>query len=301
GALFLALQLAFRRYHYGDWLPNTYYAKVSSITLAERIGLGWRYLLASLPKVGFMPLLGLLPLVLWRRALALCRITALISAGWLAAVVWMGGDHFYCARFLLPILPLAALAFFEETARLLLPRIPPERRLLPLPLLGVLLGALSLTQTDDLQRRYREISELRDAKILATFLDRYAEPGDALAIGAIGYVGYHTKLRIIDMYGLIDRHIARFGKRNAFTKPGHLVGDEDYVLARRPRFIHPSFSRSYQNLLHDERFLSTYQQIRLEFPDRMRKALWVRKDRFLPDIPLPSEPALGPLIHLAPE
>jgi arabinofuranosyltransferase len=124
-----AAHLIYRRAFYGEWLPNTYYAKV----VAPWPEAGARYLAAFVLEYGYYLALpfALAGAYLWARA-ALGRLAAqrsearrveaartLVQAGVLGAVLAMlgfdvliaGGDHFeYRAlSFLCPLLPLGFL------------------------------------------------------------------------------------------------------------------------------------------------------------------------------------------------
>jgi len=93
-----------------------------------------------------------------------------------------------------------------------------------------------------------------------------AERKDAglLAIGEAGVIPYYTQLPIVDMFGLMDPHIAHLhGVR-------HRKFDVDYVLDRHPRYVFLVFSvrpdthrlpahRHGAILLHNQRFLEEYE------------------------------------------
>ena len=58
------------------------------------------------------------------------------------------------------------------------------------------------------------------------------QPTDTLATDMIGIVGYYSRMRMIDIMGLCDRHIAHYGAR--FPAMGKT--DHEYVASRRPTF-----------------------------------------------------------------
>ncbi len=88
-----------------------------------------------------------------------------------------------------------------------------------------------------------------------------------LAIGEAGIVPYYTRFPVLDMYGLMDPHIARLeGER-------HAKFDVDYVLQRRPTYVHMSVTRTAdggltsphvygRTLLNDPRFSREYAPVR---------------------------------------
>ncbi len=109
-AAFLAVvlvQLAWRVQYYGDWLPNTYHAKVGSGS-AALVTRGVTYLGDFARDQGGL-VVYLLPLVaaFWRRDRAWWSVAAVLLAQ-AAAVVYVGGDGLPMYRFVVPLVPLWA-------------------------------------------------------------------------------------------------------------------------------------------------------------------------------------------------
>jgi hypothetical protein len=81
----------------------------------------------------------------------------------------------------------------------------------------------------------------RHADLLAVgkLLDEVLAPDDWIAATAAGRVPYFARRRCIDMMGLSDRHIARVeaSPEAMGALEGHLKGDGEYVLDRRPEVI----------------------------------------------------------------
>jgi arabinofuranosyltransferase len=93
-ALLVGAQLAFRRAYYGEWVPNTYFAKVGGHT---DVRLGLEYLWAFVLEYAAYLWLPLLALGAWRLIRARAPLPALLAAvlvPYLAYVVAIGGDHF---------------------------------------------------------------------------------------------------------------------------------------------------------------------------------------------------------------
>lgn len=66
------------------------------------------------------------------------------------------------------------------------------------------------------------------------------EPPELIAAGAIGAIGYYTRLPVLDILGLTDPHIARSevaDRERGLPMPGHARSDADYVLSKRPEYI----------------------------------------------------------------
>ncbi len=115
GLLLFVPFLLWRHSYYGDWLPNTFYAKSASDPYP---GQGWFYVQLFLnsywvlwPAVVALPAL----LCLRRRAGALPMLAG-IALAYLGFVIWVGGDFMF-ARFCLPVTPLLYLALEGLTRR----------------------------------------------------------------------------------------------------------------------------------------------------------------------------------------
>jgi hypothetical protein len=94
------------------------------------------------------------------------------------------------------------------------------------------------------------------------------EPIRLLATGAIGAIGYYSRLPILDFFGLIDPHIAKDRRplpKHALRIPGHQRSNADYVISRKPDYMmveqsdakrrfaasieiraHPDFEKDYE-------------------------------------------------------
>ncbi len=67
------------------------------------------------------------------------------------------------------------------------------------------------------------------------------ERGDEVrlvATGGIGAFGYHARVPILDLYGLVDREIARSTvERGTLAGPGHVRSNAEYVFERAPDYL----------------------------------------------------------------
>ena len=222
---------AFRRAYYGEWLPNTYYAKATG-ALVVRLESGLIYTLWALIFMVAAVLAVWLAGIADRKArCALAFLTVV-----LAAVVVAGGDWMWHGRMLLPVLPaLVALAAAGAS------RAPRSRRL-GLVLTCALAGSAFLPRgslfADALagrplpQTAYQEGTMVSAALAAARFIaEKY--PADALvAVNHAGALPYALPNPVLDMAGLSDRHIAHEVKGLL-----HHKFDPAYVLSRRPRLV----------------------------------------------------------------
>jgi arabinofuranosyltransferase len=107
--------LAFRRLYYGEWVPNTYFAKVD---------FGWSVVLRGVEYVSqYAELVSFVPYVLLVVGAALAlrdrrlAYPALFTLGYAVWVVSVGGDGLVMFRFVAHVLPLACLLVAEGAFR----------------------------------------------------------------------------------------------------------------------------------------------------------------------------------------
>jgi len=287
----LCFWTAIRLSVYGEWLPNTYFAKVSSST---SFLLGGTYLWTYLNSY-----LIFLPIALIAAARirggTLCHASSEFwKAATLAATLlcWgiylclIGGD-FMEFRFLVPAVPfmillLLHLAEISSTSHRLtvsvvlllllgsaahahfFPRREGPSRVLCIPLLAA--------QVADPTRGWKHVGlELRKL-----FL---GSPKPILAISAAGAIPYYSELPAIDMFGLTDAWIARHGLPMGST-PGHQrFATVEYLKSRHADLVIP-FPRvlpsadvtpgSIQALLCSTPFFDVMLRQRSEFPEGAR-------------------------------
>ena len=260
----VAAQIAFRLAYYGDWLPNTARAKLhpGQLDLATRLDFWRRGLAYGASFLAVFPsaLVALASGLLARGGGArLARGMAMFVAGNLAYAALAGGDFMALFRFLVPSLaPLALVLAAGLDGLASAPR--------PRPRLAVALAcaaiALSLLPAFDLHAtparlraaldfrwndpapsgsEYRMWRDERDRArqwaVLGRALARHTEPGESIFLGAIGAVGYHTELEIVDSYGMVTPEVVARPPAG-LALPGHdRQGGEELFRVRPPDYL----------------------------------------------------------------
>lgn len=228
-AVFIAIFIPYflcRWSYFGYLLPNTYYAKVDrfSFPLVER---GATYLGGFVLKM--IPLFLLFAFSAGSTAgqsIRLIRFSVLTYAA--LGVVLVGGDHFPVYRFCVQMLPALVILLW----------IPSIRRfrflILALPACSILASALFLTDLGNYSAHRRDVMKWT---YIGGFLKKTAAPDASIATLAIGAIGYYSQLKVIDMYGIVDTHIAHLEIETGKGLAGHEKFDNSYVLSRRPDII----------------------------------------------------------------
>jgi hypothetical protein len=264
--LIVATHLAWRWSFYGDLVPNTAHAKMG--LNAAAISRGLSYVVGYATDQGGV-LIWLLPVLApWPlKAPPLVRACTLAALALTGAVILEGGDGLPMYRFLAPVVPLWAIStaylLYRVWDSVIVAR-PEVRRTARLAvILAVALAAFLQAEPPALRNQYGLFQHQRDVEVprwtlVGQWLASNAPPDATIACVPIGAVGYHSGLRLIDMVGLTDRHIARRQIAVGGGWAGHEKHDGAYVLSRKPDYLllgnimvepfrmplgHPSFAR----------------------------------------------------------
>ncbi|MDW8054897.1 MAG: hypothetical protein RMJ86_10200 [Anaerolineae bacterium] len=281
------VHLAWRLNYYGYPLPNTVYAK--SLGLHPRAFIeGAHYLYTSATTLGGVALLLVGSfVVVWRvRALRYAYLLAAVLA-YAAFTFAGGGDWMPAQRFLVHVLP-AVVVLASVGLQWLADQFEARQRAY---VLGGVAGAqvvFLLMGSADLFLVRRVVSnnvEYFDSALLS-YITSNLRSGESIAVNDAGLISYLLPLdvRVIDMFGLADAHIAHLKPRF----PSGLLGwgdafgkwDTDYVLAQKPKLIqltlYPSPEgdgfvsphTSNRELLADVRFQQQYRPVSDTLPLR---------------------------------
>jgi len=276
--------LAFRLAYYGAWVPNTYSAK--NLPLLEDLARGWAYLIDQALAVPFLPLGVILVVVAWVHANSAPPLARELAVALLLAVlgvVAVGGDYMPLGRMLIPSAPIFLLAMTLQIVRRFEGVVS-----LPAVLFVAVMGAMQVGQ---FQRAEREASldQLeRRWQAIGVALRERAAPQTRVATQAIGFVGYESRLPILDMLGLVDPVIAHGAPHLEAEMKGHTKYDAEYVLSRRPDIVLlgdglldangkvPVFA-SQRELVAHARFVEEYEQASIALPGTYLLVYWKRR------------------------
>jgi hypothetical protein len=238
-AVLFGAYFVWRWSYFGAPFPNTFYAKVRG-GLHGMID-GAQYTLDFLRDAGGPLFIGLalVPLAIGpRRPGYVLALAAVVT--YFGFVLLSGGDWMFHYRFFAHVLPVLLALVAAGLDRLLaLPR-PGTLRA------AIVYGSVALV----LLATYMSLgnTELRIARVVLPALERHnylsqnyeelgrwfhdnTPPGTSIAISDVGAVGYFSDRHIVDMFGLVDPHIARLHGRM------HYKSDPRYVLSRAPDYI----------------------------------------------------------------
>jgi len=238
-SLLFAIYYFWRMAYFGAAFTNTFYFKMTGGAAAWVDGL--HYSLDFLRETGGAALVGLVAAVLLvEKRPRTYWLILLLCAGQGALVMLAGGDWMHHYRFYAPVLPLlAAAAAVGASAMAGLLEQGTRPRLWSRLVLGLVLAAavVNIYKTEQAVARLVMPAVKTESYLAQSYerIGRWLEkntPSEAIvAVSDVGAVGYFSKRRIVDMFGLVDAHIAR--------QPGrlHFKSDPAYVLLRRPDYV----------------------------------------------------------------
>ena len=252
-ALVLGGHFLGRYAYYGAWLPNTYTLKVVDFPMKVAHGVAYaRFLfwfwggimalhLVSM-RVHRHPMIGWVGLVVWARV---------------AYVALVGGDELPEMRFLVPVVPLAALGAMAAADQIFIGRTSGPRRgfrsAIGLPgaygwvMLAVAVGAaesLCLPPVIAALGQTRGREERRNVEI-GLLIKRNTAPQATVAHFWAGAAPYFSERPAQDMLGKSDRRIARLPGRHDQWKPGHVKYDTAYSMSLRPDVLVSALPQSH--------------------------------------------------------
>ncbi|MCD4652323.1 hypothetical protein K8T06_00115 [bacterium] len=236
------LHILWRRSFYGQWLPNTFYAK--TVSGSELVGPGLQYLKGFMIQGGFI-LFVLVFLAIFIRpridGIWTIFITTIVYS---AYVVWIGGDWMPGYRMFIPILPFLIMGASTFVIKSI--DVSPRFALIVGALIFVHLLFSGITsQAPFMQNSLFAQKILGDEppvdvlKELGLHLRGVSIEDDLVAVIPAGKVPFYSGLRTLDMRGLCDSHIAHvpIEKDLKHKLAGHLKRDPEYVLRQKPTYI----------------------------------------------------------------
>jgi 4-amino-4-deoxy-L-arabinose transferase-like glycosyltransferase len=236
----LAALIIWRYNYYNDFFPNTYYAKISGVNpslIARGIYHLMKFFIYGGGFVYFIPFLIYTVIEIKRHEIMALIILTLTFA---AFTVYTTGDWFPCGRFMQPVLPIIIILTSAGLIKIY------EKLNIKWYISVVIIGLFIISGYQNSLRRNTEpavevyshnhwVNQWADLGRLFGKM-RNDVPNMSIAAYPIGALGYYSNAKIIDMIGLIDKHIAHNGLQlRGYV--GHERTDLDYVLNTRPDII----------------------------------------------------------------
>ena len=250
--LVLAGILIFQRFYFGDFLPNTYYLKVTGVTAWERIRVGLLSLNDYASRDFLMPLvfalIGLATIKeLHRRESLLLLSLFLVQIGY---SVWVGGDYAEelvnaANRFIAQGMPALFILFALVLDHFVQNVSTVQFR--PIVAIAIGIGALFVVSGEPWANWM-----ISNAPMLRTDIQRVriglhikatTKPDAVIAVHAAGQIPYFSERTAIDLLGKSDPVIAKGPPATSFA-PGHNKWNYSYsILTLKPDLIADNFNK----------------------------------------------------------
>ena len=235
------LFLVWRWNTYGELVPNTYYAKTGGGLRSYLFGI--KYVIAGFGSINAL-LLFFSPFVFLQFKDHRMVVGVLVSVLF-ALVIFMsysGGDWMPGFRFVVPSIPIISVlavisikALAERGGGMYLKYSSLIYAMVAIVVLCSIFSGRTLirAQAPSLGSAFYSADGhlMPSHKLVAKWLKDHSDSTTLFACGEAGLIGYENQnLRMIDLNGLMDKHIALDRKEN---KPF----DVDYVLDQRPKYV----------------------------------------------------------------
>ncbi len=176
---------------------------------------------------------------------------ALVITTFAAYTAKVGGDFMGLYRFVLPVVPLAAL-MLQESLRILNRRlqgyIPLALRVAAAAVLLLAFAAgnakvayhgLTIIGADRGIDTPGYLKHYADERIpVGRWFAQHAKPDDLMTVGGAGVIPYYSGIAAYDVFGLVDEHIAHDPSMTVSQRPGHQKwGSDAYMVSRNPTLI----------------------------------------------------------------
>jgi hypothetical protein len=221
--------------YYGFPLPNTFYNKVGLSVFQILRGVKYTAKFALSCLAILVPVFELLFHGKTLRKIEGMYFLILFVSAYTLYTTFVGGDVFPAYRFFAAVMPILSLLAAVALVNLIQSR----GALIRLAILIILFNLAQLRTNYQIYFVIKALDKVAQEgrEVGLWFRDNLGSDA-CIAVNSAGAVSYYSKLKVIDMLGLTDSHIAHlrtedFGKGAS----GHEKGDGAYVLSRQPDII----------------------------------------------------------------
>ena len=281
--------LWFQQIYFGDFLPITYYQKVTGFSTLERIQHGILVFNQFATRdTLFLFLFSLAGLFFYTRSVQRNREALLLLGIFLAQCaysIYVGGDYAEpetnaANRFITQGMPALILLFSWMTSRILsdlttaqpqgtlsTPKVNPA---IPLALIVLLIISGEAWFNYSIDNAPLLKADIRRVK-LALHIANNTSPDAVIAVHAAGQIPYYSERTTIDLLGLNDPIIAKGFSHGEFY-PGHNKWDYDYSIGQlQPDLIADNFAPLAEFMQGNKQYV------------KLKNGIYIRKDSTLVD------------------
>ena len=237
--LLLVPYLIWLFWYYGDIIPNTFHAKVSSnfAQLKE----GFRYSYRFFMSISLSSLFLFLAIKEYRVLSDFTKYCINIFIVFLIYIVAVGGDFMFSYRFFIPIMPFFVFVITSSISNLSQSPISEENKKIKSRFVFImtLIISFNLLSVSFLHKtEIRNYMMIENGEITANYFNNNFPHNKTIALSAIGAFGFYSKMKILDVLGLTNKKIA-LSKVSNNSDPlySHNRSNARYVLDSKPDII----------------------------------------------------------------
>jgi arabinofuranosyltransferase len=224
------------RYHfYGQWLPNTYYLKLTGWPLSNRIVVGIKQTLWTAAQLGIPSLFAAIAIIPRPKRRHFLLLGILIIA--VLYQIYLGGDAWPLSRFVIPyslgLFVLAAEGIHRLITLLMERKTGLLRMIVRNGLVFTCIVAINAIHWDHfvLLARPQTTGCNRTNIRCVHAVEKIASPDASVAIVSAGGFPYFSQRVCVDLLGKCDRHIARLPANPQIHRAGHNKIDLTYSIS----------------------------------------------------------------------
>ncbi|MFC1475010.1 hypothetical protein ACFLQG_00040 [Candidatus Zixiibacteriota bacterium] len=285
--------------YYGSLFPNTFYIKTPGYEfMISGLEYYFKFIINSSIWISLILVIYRMICSQSKKIQEMLYFLMFVIFSFSIYVFYTGGDFMAQSRFLVPILPIVYLFFYELTRGTRLN--DQSKRFVKIVTISlVIFASVNLYVTFDTQKIwYRgtidSIGALKNYTAkwtkVATLINNNSQPQDTLAVSAAGIIPYYTGLYTIDVLGLTAPNINEYRQREDVTRPGHSLSIKpEYFFKLKPQFLigHPKITNELNRkcsfaTMKDRKdlFKKYYYLASMELPGETGEYLnfWVRQD-----------------------
>lgn len=232
--------------YYGYLLPNAMAAK-KGLPFALELKHGKNYLFSFFRMYWPISLLLFGAALVFFRSLFMKKSKISPELGFLSIililnilfVLFVGGDWMPQWRFISPFAPVIILLivyFIPDNVKNNTGSIISNVIILTISFIGLLIFTISF-KFNGIPRVRIWTNSTNGLKFIGKWFHNTLPPKTCIAVFCNGALSYYDELPTIDMLGLTDEHISRFGHKALKGAPGHVSFDYEYVVNKHPAII----------------------------------------------------------------
>lgn len=237
--LLLTPYLIWLFWYYGDIIPNTFHAKVSSNFAQLREG--FRYSYRFFMSISLSSLFLFLAVKDYKALSNFTKYCTNIFIVSLIYIIIIGGDFMFSYRFFIPIMPYLVFVITSSILNLLQNPISEGNKKIKSRFVFVMFLIISFNLLSVSFLHKTEIKNymmIGNGKITANYFNNNFPQNKTIALSAIGAFGFYSKMKILDVLGLTNKKIALSKvSNNSDSLYSHNRSNAKYVIDSKPDII----------------------------------------------------------------